>query len=255
MATSAPLLEIRDLHVTFQKGKQIVNAVTGVNLQVAKGTTLGIVGESGSGKSTIARAIMQLTPITSGSILLEGTNLASLPANEMRTLRKEMQMVFQDPGGSLNEYMKVGDIITEPLLVHKVSKKSELGARAKKLLAQVGLEEEDAFRYPKEFSGGQKQRIAIARAISITPKLLVCDEPTSALDVSVQAKVLNLLSDLRDTLDLTIVFIAHDIAVVHHFCDEVAVMSKGIIIESGSVDEVIHQPKHTITQELVASSL
>ena len=255
MATSAPLLEIRDLHVTFQKGRQMVNAVAGVNLQVAKGTTLGIVGESGSGKSTIARAIMQLTPITSGSILLEGTNLASLLANEMRTLRKEMQMVFQDPGGSLNEYMKVGDIITEPLLVHKVCKKSELGVRAKKLLAQVGLEKEDAFRYPKEFSGGQKQRIAIARAISITPKLLVCDEPTSALDVSVQAKVLNLLSDLRDTLDLTIVFIAHDIAVVHHFCDEVAVMSNGIIIESGSVDEVIHQPKHTITQELVASSL
>ena len=255
MATSAPLLEIRDLHVTFQKGKQIVNAVAGVNLQVAKGTTLGIVGESGSGKSTIARAIMQLTPITSGSILLEGTNLASLLANEMRTLRKEMQMVFQDPGGSLNEYMKVGDIITEPLLVHKVCKKSELGVRAKKLLAQVGLEKEDAFRYPKEFSGGQKQRIAIARAISITPKLLVCDEPTSALDVSVQAKVLNLLSDLRDTLDLTIVFIAHDIAVVHHFCDEVAVMSNGIIIESGNADEVIHQPKHAITQELVASSL
>ena len=127
--------------------------------------------------------------------------------------------------------------------------------RAKKLLAQVGLEKEDAFRYPKEFSGGQKQRIAIARAISITPKLLVCDEPTSALDVSVQAKVLNLLSDLRDTLDLTIVFIAHDIAVVHHFCDEVAVMSNGIIIESGNADEVIHQPKHAITQELVASSL
>ena len=255
MATSAPLLEIRDLHVTFQKGRQIVNAVAGVNLQVAKGATLGIVGESGSGKSTIARAIMQLAPITSGSILLEGTNLASLPANEMRTLRKEMQMVFQNPGGSLNEYMKVGDIITEPLLVHKVCKKSELGVRAKKLLAQVGLEKEDAFRFPKEFSGGQKQRIAIARAISITPKLLVCDEPTSALDVSVQAKVLNLLSDLRDTLDLTIVFIAHDIAVVHHFCDEVAVMSNGIIIESGNADEVIHQPKHAITQELVASSL
>ena len=255
MATSAPLLDIRDLHVTFQKGRQIVNAVAGVNLQVAKGATLGIVGESGSGKSTIARAIMQLAPITSGSILLEGTNLASLPANEMRTLRKEMQMVFQNPGGSLNEYMKVGDIITEPLLVHKVCKKSELGVRAKKLLAQVGLEKEDAFRFPKEFSGGQKQRIAIARAISITPKLLVCDEPTSALDVSVQAKVLNLLSDLRDTLDLTIVFIAHDIAVVHHFCDEVAVMSNGIIIESGNADEVIHQPKHAITQELVASSL
>lgn len=255
MATSAPLLEIRDLHITFKKGRQTVRAVDGVDVQLQKGRTLGIVGESGSGKSTIARAVMQLTPITSGSILFDGKNLAELPEKEMRFLRKEMQMVFQDPGGSLNEYMKVGDIITEPLLVHGVCKKSELESKAKTLLTQVGLQEEDARRYPQEFSGGQKQRIAIARAISIEPKLLVCDEPTSALDVSVQAKVLNVLADLRDSLDLTILFIAHDIAVVHHFCDEVAVIHHGKIIEHGSVDEVIHHPKHKITQDLIASSL
>ncbi|MBT4531346.1 MAG: ABC transporter ATP-binding protein [Phycisphaerae bacterium] len=255
METLHPLLDIRDLEITFQKGKQSIHAVAGVNVQLQKGTTLGIVGESGSGKSTLARAVVQLVPVTSGSIAFDGVDLSTLPARKLRQLRKELQMVFQDPGGSLNEYMRVGQIITEPLLVHGVARRDELKARAKRLLVQVGLQEEDAQRYPQEFSGGQKQRIAIARAISIEPKLLVCDEPTSALDVSVQAKVLNLLSDLRDSLDLTILFIAHDIAVVHHFCDEVAVMSNGKIIEHGSVDDVVHNPKHEITRELIASSV
>ena len=255
METLAPLLDIRDLVITFQKGKQAIHAVDGVSIQVPKGTTLGIVGESGSGKSTLSRAVMQLTPITSGSISFDGVDLATLTPKELRQGRKKMQMVFQDPGGSLNEYMRVGQIVTEPLLVHGMAKRNELKERAMQLLLQVGLKEEDAMRYPQEFSGGQKQRIAIARAISIEPTLLVCDESTSALDVSVQAKVLNLLSDLRDSLDLTILFIAHDIAVVHHFCDSLTVMSHGKIIERGTVEDVIHEPKHQITRELIASSL
>ena len=163
-------------------------------------------------------------------------------------------MVFQDPGGSLNEYMRVGKIITEPLLVHGIAKGKELTNRAAELLVQVGLQEEDATRFPHEFSGGQNQRIAIARAIALQPELLVCDEPTSALDVTVQAKILSLLSELRDRLGLTILFITHDLAVVNEFCDEVVVMSKGKIVERGSKQEVIHNPTHKITKELIASS-
>ncbi len=254
MDDKIPLLEIHDVEITFRKNKHIVRAVQGVSLVVQKGTTLGIVGESGSGKSTLARAVMQLIPITSGNIEFGGVDLASLSKKQLRVYRKQMQMVFQDPGGSLNEYMRVGQIVSEPLLVHGMASGAGLKQKAASLLEQVGLNANDASRFPHEFSGGQKQRIAIARAIALQPKLLVCDEPTSALDVSVQAKVLNLLSDLRDSLELTILFISHDLAVVHHFCDEVAVMSNGRIIEHGQVDQVVHSPTQKITQELVASS-
>ncbi len=242
-----PLLEIRDLKITFPPKKSPVFAVRGVSISIEKGTTLGIVGQSGSGKSTLARAVMQLVQPISGDILFGGVAVGS------KLDKKQMQMVFQDPGGSLNPYAKVSSIISEPLLVHKKAKGKELRTIATTLLKQVGLQESDADKYPHEFSGGQKQRIAIARAIALHPELLVCDEPTSALDVSVQAKILNLLSDLRDELGLTMMFISHDLAVVHHFCDHVAVMHEGRIVEYGTVEEVIHNPKHAATQELMAA--
>ncbi|MBT7657127.1 MAG: ABC transporter ATP-binding protein, partial [Phycisphaerae bacterium] len=207
MDNNRPLLEIRDLKVTFPHGKNAITAVDSISFSVDRGTTLGIVGESGSGKSTVARAVMQLITPNSGEILFDGQNLTKMSKSELREIRKRTQMVFQDPGGSLNEYMQVGKIITEPLLVHGISKGKELQKRSEELLNQVGLEPKDANRYPHEFSGGQKQRIAIARSIAIHPELLVCDEPTSALDVTVQAKILKLLSNLRDELGLTILFI------------------------------------------------
>lgn len=254
MDITQPLLEIRDLTVTFGAGKQVAVAVNGVSFTVNRGQTLGVVGQSGSGKTTLARAIMQLIPTTSGRTTFDGVNLATLRSKELRTFRHRMQMVFQDPGGSLNEYMQAGNIITEPLLVHGIASGGELKNRAHKLLLAVGLEESDASRLPHEFSGGQKQRIAIARAIALRPEFLVCDEPTSALDVSVQATILNLLADLRDEMKLTILFVTHDLAVVNQFCDDVIVMHQGNIVELGSVDEVIHNPKNEITKELLASS-
>ncbi len=254
MDDKIPLLEIHDVEITFRKNKHIVRAVQGVSLVVQKGTTLGIVGESGSGKSTLARAVMQLIPITSGNIEFGGVDLASLSKKQLRVYRKQMQMVFQDPGGSLNEYMKVGQIVSEPLLVHGIARGSKLLDLAADLLEQVGLNRADIYRYPHEFSGGQKQRVAIARAIALHPKLLVCDEPTSALDVSVQAKVLDLLCNLRDEFALTIMFISHNLAVVHQFCDEIVVMSQGKIVEHGTAKDIIYSPKHEVTKELVASS-
>jgi ABC-type oligopeptide transport system ATPase subunit len=247
MEKYSTLLEIRDLKITFPQKKSPVHAVRGVSFSIEKGKTLGIVGKSGSGKSTIARAVMQLVQPTSGKILFDGVDLAD------RCIKKRMQMIFQDPGGSLNPYLKAGSIVSEPLLVHKLAKGKELVRLADSLLEQVGLQAKDRSRYPHEFSGGQKQRIAIARAIALKPDLLVCDEPTSALDVSVQATILNLLADLRDDLGLTMLFISHDIAVVHHFCDFVAVMHEGTIVEYGIVDEVIHNPSHPVTKELMAA--
>jgi ABC-type glutathione transport system ATPase component len=197
---------------------------------------------------------MQLITPNSGEILFDGQNLTKMSKSELREIRKRTQMVFQDPGGSLNEYMQVGKIITEPLLVHGITKGKELHKRAEELLNQVGLEHKDAKRYPHEFSGGQKQRIAIARSIAIHPELLVCDEPTSALDVTVQAKILKLLSNLRDELGLTILFISHDLAVINEFCSKVLVMANGKIVESGAVNDVIQNPTHEITKELIASS-
>jgi peptide/nickel transport system ATP-binding protein len=254
MDSNRPLLEIIDLKVTFPLGKEEICAVDGVTFSLNRGTTLGVVGESGSGKSTIAKAIAQLVSSKSGQIIFDGIELSTLHKKELRKTRARMQMVFQDPGGSLNEYMRVGKIISEPLLVHGVAKGKKLVQRAEELLVQVGLQKEDANRYPYEFSGGQKQRIAIARAIALKPELLICDEPTSALDVTVQAKILKLLATLRDELGLTLLFITHDLAVVNEFCDEAIVMSNGKIIERGDIASVIHSPNHPITKELIASS-
>jgi len=254
MDTNRPLLEIIDLKVTFPLGKGEVRAVDGVTFSIHRGATLGVVGESGSGKSTIARAVAQLVVPTGGQVIFDGIDLAGLNKKELRGMRPRMQMVFQDPGGSLNEYMRVGKIITEPLFVHRCAKGKELVQRAEELLLQVGLDPEVANRFPHEFSGGQKQRIAIARAIALKPDLLVCDEPTSALDVTVQAKILQLLAKLRDELGLSIMFITHDLAVVNEFCDEVVVVANGKIIERGDVQSGIHNPTHEITKEFVASS-
>lgn len=253
MDIKQPLLEIRDLKVTFGAKKNTAIAVDGVSFTLDRGRTLGIVGQSGSGKTTLARAIMQLIPTVRGSVLFDGIDLTGLASRPMRTMRRRMQMVFQDPGGSLNEYMRVENIITEPLLVHGVASRATLKSRAQELLQSVGLEESDACRFPHEFSGGQKQRIAIARAIALKPEFIVCDEPTSALDVSVQATILNLLSDLRDEMNLTILFITHDLAVVNQFCDEVLVMDNGKIIETGMVEAVIQNPSNKVTQNLLDS--
>jgi peptide/nickel transport system ATP-binding protein len=254
MKKNPPLLDIRDVEVLFKKGKQEIHALQGISFKLQQGITLGIVGESGSGKSTLSRAIMQLTPISNGQILFGGIDLCQISKKELRALRRKMQMVFQDPGGSLNEYMRVWQIISEPLLVHGFAKNKECKKLAEDLLLKVGLQAEDANRFPHEFSGGQKQRIAIARAIALEPTFLVCDEPTSALDVSIQAKILNLLCDLRDSMNLTMLFISHDLAVVHHFCQEVIVMSNGRIVEQGLVDQIVHSPQHEITKQLVASA-
>lgn len=251
MDIAQPLLKIRDLSVKFIARKHTVFAVNGVSFIVHRGRTLGVVGKSGSGKSTLARAIMQLVSLDRGSVEFDGVDLTTLDPAALRSMRRRMQMVFQDPGGSLNEYMLVGRIITEPLLVHRIVARESLEDSATRLLQLVGLQESDAFRYPHEFSGGQKQRIAIARAIALRPEFLVCDEPTSALDVSVQATILNLLSDLRDEMNLTVLFITHDLAVVNQFCDDVIVMDSGSIVESGTVDEIIHNPTSPITKELL----
>jgi len=253
MDNKTPLLDIRDLKVIFSARKPPIIALDGVSFTIERGKTLGVVGHSGSGKSTLARALMQLVRPNSGKIIFDGIDLSTLSSKTLRRTRKRMQMVFQDPGGSLNPFARVASIISEPLLVHSVAKGKDLLSRAESLLEQVGLQAADGSRYPHEFSGGQKQRIAIARAIALHPDLLVCDEPTSALDVSVQAKILNLLADLRDELGLTIMFISHDLAVIHHFCEDVVVMCDGKIVEHGTVDKVIHNPQHTVTKELMKS--
>jgi peptide/nickel transport system ATP-binding protein len=253
MDSNQPLLELRDVKITFSKGKDALTAVDSASFSLHRGVTLGVVGESGSGKSTMARAVMQLIQLEDGQIIFDGSDLALLGNRALRLIRPRIQMVFQDPGGSLNEYMRVGKIISEPLLVHGIAKGIELNQRAEQLLIQVGLRPEDANRFPHEFSGGQKQRIAIARAIALKPDLLVCDEPTSALDVTVQSKILKLLSKLRDELGLTILFITHNLAVVNEFCDEVLVMDAGKIIERGETKALIQSPKHKITKELIAS--
>ena len=248
MEKYSTLLEIRDLKITFPQKKSPVHAVRGVSFSIEKGKTLGIVGKSGSGKSTIARAVMQLVQPTSGKILFDGVDLAD------RCIKKRMQMIFQDPGGSLNPYLKAGSIVSEPLLVHKLAKGKELGRLADSLLEQVGLQAKDRSRYPHEFSGGQKQRIAIARSLALNPSFLLCDEPTSALDVSVQAKILNLLADLKESHQLTMMLISHDLAVVNQCCDFVIVMDQGKIVEEGSVEGVIQSPTHEMTKSLIESS-
>jgi oligopeptide/dipeptide ABC transporter ATP-binding protein len=237
----------------FSKPTAPVRAVDGVSFAVKRGEVIGLVGESGSGKSTLGRTIMQLVPPTAGTVILEGKNLTAGSASDLDDMRRDLQMVFQDPFASLNPRMTIFATLAEPLLVHRVCKPSEVTARVTELMRQVGLPARDMQKYPHEFSGGQRQRIAIARALALNPKIIIADEPVSALDVSIQAQILNLLADLVRTLDLTLIFISHDLSVVKHISDRIAVMYKGKIVEMGPALEVMEHPQHDYTRTLLSA--
>ena len=252
---STELLKAR--HVTkyfpLKGGQGEVHAVDDVSFSLQKGETLGVVGESGCGKSTLARVLLRLIEPTSGEIYIDGVDLSKLTPRNLRAKRREFQMVFQDAYASLDSRQKIGNIIAEPLIVHRIGDRKTRRQRVAKLLDMVGLEADAASRYPHEFSGGQRQRIGIARAISLEPKLVVADEPVSALDVSIQSQVLNLLVDLRKQLDLSYIFISHDLAVVEHICDTIAVMYLGEIVEMTDGETLFAAPKHPYTQALMSA--
>ncbi len=256
----APLLEVKHLkkHFPIKGGifsKTIghVYAVDDVNFTLAKGETLGLVGESGCGKSTTGRTILRLIEPTDGAIYFEGQEITTLDKSAMRALRREMQIIFQDPYASLNPRMTVGSIIGEPLEIHKIAKGADKEERVALLLQKVGLRAEDMRKYPHEFSGGQRQRIGIARALALNPKLIVCDEPVSALDVSIQAQVINLLEDLQAEFGLSYLFIAHNLNVVEHISNRVAVMYLGQIVELASDEELYRNPQHPYTEALLSA--
>jgi len=256
-----PILEVTNLvkHFPIKRGiifdKQIgaVKAVDDVSFTINRGETLGLVGESGCGKSTLSRTILQLIEPTSGSVRFEGREIAGLSHRRSRELRPDMQMVFQDPYSSLNPRKRVAQIVGDPMLLHGVVAKGEVKGAVRDLLERAGLNPEHYNRYPHEFSGGQRQRIGIARALSLNPKLIIADEPVSALDVSIQAQIINLLEDLQEELDLTYMFVAHDLGVVRHVADRIAVMYLGKIVEIGNADDVYNSPIHPYTLSLLSA--
>ncbi|MSP12583.1 MAG: ATP-binding cassette domain-containing protein [Chloroflexi bacterium] len=255
------LLEVRNVKKYFpitqgiiiQRHVGDIKAVDGINLTIKAGETLGLVGESGCGKSTLGRTILQLYRATEGQVIFGGVDLSALKGEQLRKMRRRMQMIFQDPYASLNPRMTVGDIVGEPLEVHNIAKGPEKKERVQELLKVVGLNPYFVNRYPHEFSGGQRQRIGVARALAVNPDFIVCDEPVSALDVSIQAQIINLLEDLQQQFGLTYLFIAHDLAVVRHIADRVAVMYLGKIMEMAIRDELYENPLHPYTQALLSA--
>lgn len=262
MSDIAPLMSVKDLCVHFpvrsgvlQRVTDRVRAVDGVSFDLAAGETLGLVGESGSGKTTVGRAVLRLIEATSGSVRYDGRDVLAAGRSAMHALRRDMQIVFQDPAGALNPRMRVWQIVSEPLRVHGVSRSTrELRAKSADLLERCGMPASSADRYPHEFSGGQRQRIVIARALALRPKFMVLDEPTSALDVSVQAQILNLLKDLQRDFGLSYLFISHDMAVIAHMCDRIAVMLRGKIVEEGRRDRILNDASHEYTRSLLAAA-
>ena len=252
-SNGARVLEASDIVVNFDTDAGRITAVDGVSLHLNEGETVGLVGESGCGKSTLARAVMQLVPMTRGSVHLEGTDLASLSRRELRRRRHRIQMVFQDPRGSLDPRMSVSTLIGEPLRVHGIGDRADRARAVADAMELVGLPASVADRFPSELSGGQQQRVGIARAIVTDPAVLVCDEPVSALDVSIQAQIINVLDDLRDKLSVAILFIAHDLSVVRHLSDRVAVMYLGQIVETGPAGRVFSAPRHPYTHGLISA--
>ncbi len=255
------MIEVKDLKKQFLikskvlgLDKGVVNAVNGVDFKIEKGETLGLVGESGSGKSTTGRLILRLLEPTSGKIYLEGRDISTISNSEFRKLRKDLQIVFQNPYSALDYKMTIEDILIQPLQIHKIVKPLEYKKEVGRLLEMVGLSKQDGKKFPHEFSGGQRQRISIARALATRPKFVVCDEPVSALDVSVQSQILNLTMDLQDEFGLSYLFIAHDLSVIQHVSDRVAVMYLGKIVEKGGVDEIFTSPKHPYTKALMSAS-
>ena len=254
------LLEVRNLckYYPLRKGifsrvSEHVKAVDGVSFDIRRRETLGLVGESGCGKTTVGRTILRLLEPTAGDVFFDGTPVFSLPGGQLRRIRKQMQIIFQDPYGSLNPRMTVGGIVMEGMIAHGLYSKADRVEKAQELLRRVGLDPEHFYRYPHEFSGGQRQRIGIARALSVEPQFIVCDEPVSALDVSIQAQIINLLADLKKELSLSYLFIAHDLSVVEHISDRVAVMYLGKIVEQAPGEELFGNPLHPYSQALLAA--
>lgn len=256
-----PLLVVDNLKTHFpirtgllQRVTDHFKAVDGVSFNIKPGETLGLVGESGCGKTTVGRTLLRLVPATDGRVIFNGHDVFRASGTELQKLRRDMQIVFQDPAGSLNPRMRILSIVGEPLVIHgMVTDKAELRDRVETLLERCGMPRAAADRYPHEFSGGQRQRIGIARALALEPKFIVCDEPTSALDVSIQAQVINLLMDLQEEFQLSYLFISHDMAVIQHVCERIAVMYKGQIVEDGSREQIIGNPQHKYTQSLLSA--
>ena len=258
--TNDAILTVRDLKTwfpvrrgVFSRVSAYVKAVDGVNFAVRRGKTLGLVGESGCGKTTVGRTILRLIPATAGSVDFDGIDVFNLDRQSLRALRRRMQIIFQDPFGSLNPRMTVGTIVGEALTVHGIARGAERDRKVRELLERCGLSASYMNRYPHEFSGGQRQRVGIARALALSPELIVCDEPVSALDVSIQSQILNLLDDLQDEMGLSYLFIAHNLAVVEHFSDDVAVMYLGKIVETADAVSIYKNPKHPYTQALLSA--